>query len=86
MDQDQRYKSRSTLLRLLRSIRTEAGLPQQELAARLGRPQSYVSKYETGERRLDVLELREVCRACGVRLPDFAARLEQAFDTEPPEK
>jgi hypothetical protein len=45
---------------LLRQVRLEAGLAQEEVAARLERPQSFVSKYETGERRLDVLDLREV--------------------------
>lgn len=65
------------LLRLLRQVRVEAGLTQAELAERVGRPQSFVSKYETGERRLDVLELREVCRALGVPLAAFANRLEE---------
>ena len=45
------------LLLLLRDMRAEAGLRQSDLALRLGRPQSFVSKYEVGERRLDVLEL-----------------------------
>jgi ribosome-binding protein aMBF1 (putative translation factor) len=64
---------------LLRQVRTEAGLTQTDVAARLGQPQSFVSKYESGERRLDVLELREVCRALGVSLPEFIRRLEQAL-------
>ena len=44
-------------------LRKEAGLTQVELAQRLGRPQSYVSKYERGERRLDVVEFLAVTRA-----------------------
>ena len=64
---------------LLRTVRTEAGLRQVDLAAKLGRPQSYVSKYESGERRLDVLELREVCKAVGISLRVFAARLEDSL-------
>lgn len=71
-----RREDREILLELLRQIRTEAGLRQRALAARLGKPQSFVSKYETGERRLDILELRAVCRACDVSLTEFAARLE----------
>jgi transcriptional regulator with XRE-family HTH domain len=63
---------------LLRQVRTEAGLTQEELARRLARPQSFVSKYETGERRLDVLELREVCRALELSLAEFVERLESA--------
>ena len=46
------------LLRVLRQVREKAGLTQIQLAKKLGKPQSFVSKYETGERRLDLLELR----------------------------
>lgn len=67
---------RDKLLALLRRLRAEAGLTQEQLAERLGRPQSFVAKYELGERRLDVLELHEVCRAIGITLPEFVARLE----------
>ena len=42
--------------------RLAAGLTQAEVASALGRPQSFVSKYERGERRLDVVELLEVAR------------------------
>jgi len=62
---------------LLREIRADAEITQAKLAARLGVPQSVVSKYESGERRLDVLELRQVCRALGVSLADFVRRLEK---------
>ncbi len=47
----------------LRRFRKEAGLTQQQVAARLGVPQSFVAKYERGERRLDVLEFVAVARA-----------------------
>ncbi len=67
------------LLSLLRLIRTEACLTQTDVAQRLEQPQSYVSKYESGERRLDTMELREVCLAIGVPLPEFIKRLEQAL-------
>ena len=67
---------RDKLLGLLRQVRLDAGLGQRELAARLGRPQSFVSKYETGERRLDVLELRLVCAALDMTLAHFVSRLE----------
>ncbi|HTQ77879.1 MAG TPA: helix-turn-helix transcriptional regulator [Burkholderiales bacterium] len=69
-------RERAALLALLANIRSEAGLTQSELARKLGQPQSFVSKYEAGERRLDVLELRDVCRACGVAMTDFISRLE----------
>ena len=61
---------------LLRDFRNEAALTQVELAERLNQPQSFVSKYESGERRLDILEIREVCRAIGVPLQEFVRRLE----------
>lgn len=61
---------------LLRQIRQDAGLTQEDLAAKLGRPQSFVSKYESGERRLDVLELREVCKALKITLTGFVEKLE----------
>ncbi|HEY7768573.1 helix-turn-helix domain-containing protein [Longimicrobium sp.] len=69
--------ARAALLNLLRQMRLESGLRQEELADRLGRPQSFVSKYETGERRLDVLELRAICEACGVPLAEFSDHLER---------
>ena len=49
------------LRRRLSAARIEAGLTQEALALRLSRPQSYVAKYETGDRRLDVVEFLDVC-------------------------
>lgn len=49
-------------LRRLRQARKDAGLTQVEVARRLGRSQSFVTKAETGERRLDVVELRAFAR------------------------
>lgn len=65
------------LLSLLRLTRTESGLTQTEVARRLNQPQSFVSKYESGERRLDILELQEVCQVLGITLAEFVARLER---------
>jgi transcriptional regulator with XRE-family HTH domain len=53
------------LCALLRTLREEAGLTQVEVATRLDEPQSFVSKYESGERRLDVIELHHVATALG---------------------
>ncbi|MCT7369614.1 helix-turn-helix domain-containing protein [Mycolicibacterium llatzerense] len=63
------------LCALLRTLRREAGLTQTQVAARLEVPQSFVSKYETGERRLDVIELRHVAEALGTILEAVVARL-----------
>ena len=46
------------LLSKLKAARLEAGLSQEEVAARLGRSQSFVSRSETGERRVDIIELQ----------------------------
>ena len=51
------------LCALLIKARRNAGLSQTQVAARLGKPQSHVAKYEGGERRLDVIEFLRVCRA-----------------------
>jgi transcriptional regulator with XRE-family HTH domain len=48
----------------LRKARIDAGMTQVEVAEVLGKPQSYVSKVETGERYLDVIEAMDLARAC----------------------
>lgn len=53
------------LCALLTEARRKAGLSQQEVARRLKRPQSFVAKYEGGERRLDVIEFLSVSEALG---------------------
>jgi len=73
-------RQQARLQALLREIRREAGLTQTDLAKQLGQPQSFVSKYESGERRLDVLELRQVCNAVAISLEEFVTRLEQSFE------
>ncbi len=63
------------LLDLLREERRAAGLTQQQVATRLGKPQSYVAKYEGGERRLDVVEFFAVMEALGADPAGVIARL-----------
>jgi transcriptional regulator with XRE-family HTH domain len=70
---------RSRLVSLLREIRIEAGLTQMELAVHIERDQTFVSKYESGQRRLDVLEVREICQAIGISLDEFVKRLEKSL-------
>ncbi|MYB15481.1 MAG: helix-turn-helix transcriptional regulator [Chloroflexi bacterium] len=69
---------RDALRDLLRQTRKEAGLRQIDVARRLGQTQSFVSKYESGERRLDLIELRAICSALGIPLSDFVARFEKS--------
>jgi transcriptional regulator with XRE-family HTH domain len=54
------------LRRLLTQARLDAELTQAQVATRLNRPQSFVSKYESGERQLDVIEFLAICKAIGV--------------------
>lgn len=51
------------LLSILVALREDKGLSQHELAKKLKKPQSFVSKYERGERRLDVVELLDITKA-----------------------
>lgn len=50
----------------LARIRTRTGVTQQELAKRLGKPQSFVSAYENGQRRIDLLEFIRIADALKV--------------------
>lgn len=70
----------ATLLRLLKEERVNSGLRQVDLAGRLGVHQSFVSKYEVGERRLDVLELKAICTVLGLTLGEFITRLETELE------
>jgi ribosome-binding protein aMBF1 (putative translation factor) len=49
------------------------------MAARLGETQSFVSKCERGERRMDIVELREFCKAMGLTLEKFVKQFEQGM-------
>ena len=68
------------LLRLLVEARNEAAIRQSDLADRLGKPQSYVSKYERGERRLDLVEFLLITRAIGVDHTQIIDRVIQALE------
>jgi len=69
-------KEYSLFLEQLRKAREEKGLTQTEVAVRLGQTQSFVSKVERGERRLDIVELRAFCSAIGIGLGQFVDALE----------
>lgn len=62
---------------LMRQLRIEARLRQADVARRLGEPQSFVSKYESGERRLSFVDVARVCDALGVPLVEFVRRWEK---------
>lgn len=67
-------------LEMLRKAREQAGLTQEQAAERLESTQSFVSKCERGERRLDVVELAWWCKALGVSFSEFARKYEKATD------
>ena len=48
---------------LIRQVREQAGLNQYELAARVGKPQSYISKIERSARKLTMLDLEDIALA-----------------------
>ena len=63
-------------------MREEAGLTQADLAARLNLHQSFVSKYEAGERRVDLYEASLIGRALGSSLVALATRLAVIWDVD----
>jgi transcriptional regulator with XRE-family HTH domain len=72
----------AVFLDVLREVRERAGLTQVQLARMIGETQTFVSKCERGERRIDVIELRRFCQAFGLSLKQFVAALEKAMAKE----
>lgn len=70
-------KGQLALTKTLYSLRMGAGLKQTDLANILDVPQSFVSKIETGERGLDLVELKIVVEAMGATLAEFVAEFEK---------
>jgi transcriptional regulator with XRE-family HTH domain len=73
-----KQRDKKLLLELLRDIRKQKGLTQGQLAKRIGSKQAFVSKYETGERRLDFLDLVAICDALMLSIVRFGERFEAA--------
>ncbi len=63
-----KYQRRVILGEVLATIRADRGLHQADVAAALGKPQSYVSKYESARRRLDIQDLEAIAAALGTTL------------------
>jgi len=68
MKKDTRYEQ---LQKLLIYHRKKTGITQKKLSEALGKPQSYISKYETGERRIDIIELIDICNELGLPFHDL---------------
>ncbi|MBI3132990.1 MAG: helix-turn-helix transcriptional regulator [Acidobacteria bacterium] len=73
-------KEYAVLLDHLREVREQVGVTQVELASRLEGTQTFISKCERGERRLDLIELRDWCRALGISLDEFVRGVETRLD------
>lgn len=76
MKQSLQSTRHADLANVLRAYREAAGLSQSELAAKIDEPQSFVSKYEGGVRRLDLVELEQVAVALGVTLTELVRAFE----------
>ena len=71
----------AVVLRLLKEARERAGITQVQLAKRLKQSQSFVSKMECGDRRIDIVQLRSFCRIFGLTLTEFSQRLETELNS-----
>lgn len=73
---------REALCRALRRARLQKGIRQVEVADRLRVPQSFVSKYEAGQRTLDFIETLQVCRVLGITLENLLVLFEMEQEKE----
>lgn len=80
MQKSLRTPRQQLLLTLLVEARKERNLTQADVAAALGKPQSFVAKYENGERRIDVVELVDIAAALNISSADILAQIESATD------
>jgi transcriptional regulator with XRE-family HTH domain len=64
---------------LLVSAREKSGLTQAQIAERLDKPQSFISKYERGERRLDLTEFIELAGVLEIDVVDFVSCYQSAI-------
>jgi transcriptional regulator with XRE-family HTH domain len=86
MNDAQRERLNAIQRENLTSLRVTAQLTQTQLSRKLGRPQSYVSKYEAGERKLTLIEVREIVLLCGANLSEFVETLEHEITLTMPEQ
>lgn len=73
----------TAVVALLRDLRLESGLSQAEAAAKVDRPQTWLSALEVGGRGLDLVQVRELAAVYGLDFPAFARRLEERLKDRP---
>jgi transcriptional regulator with XRE-family HTH domain len=71
--------SYASAIQAIVEVRKAQGLSQRDLAARLGKPRSFVSKIENRERRIDVVEFIAVATALGIDPKDLLGRVMAAL-------
>ena len=67
----------TVLISCLKDLRIQSKMTQQELSTYLGCSQAYISKYEQGQRRLDIVEVRNICIQLGSSLPKLVDEYEK---------
>jgi transcriptional regulator with XRE-family HTH domain len=69
--------SKEEIRNLIKRLRKKLGLSQEYLAKRLNKQQSYISKCESGEKNIDLVELSKICYALEIKLSLFVIKLEK---------
>lgn len=75
-------REHTVFLGVLKRMREQSGMTQTQCSAALGRPQSFMSDVERGIRRLDIVQLRDLCQVMGSDLPTLINSFEQALGTQ----
>ena len=73
-------KESKILLEMLYQLRSSSGIRQSDLAQMLKVPQSFISKFESGERRIDLIELRAILKCLNTKLVEFITELEKRLN------
>ncbi|WP_457266389.1 helix-turn-helix domain-containing protein [Pseudomonas sp. P5_C3] len=72
----------AVLLSLLKTYRKAAGLTQVQCSKALNRPQSFMSDVESGTRRLDIVQLRDLCKVLRIGLVDLIVEFEKSLSED----
>ncbi|WP_095152346.1 helix-turn-helix domain-containing protein [Pseudomonas sp. Irchel s3b5] len=75
-------REHAVLLALLKKYRNAAGLTQAQCSKALERPQSFMSDVESGTRRLDIVQLRDLCEVLGIGLQDLIEEFERSLSAD----